>query len=354
MFYREAGQFRTSYAQDSQLLPLRQDRIAMAFLLVAAFAVPFAANDYWLSAILIPWLVLSLVAVGQNILMGYAGQLSLGSAGFMAVGAFACYNFILRIDGIPFIVAVILSGLCAALVGIAFGLPSLRIRGLYLAVATLAAQFFIVWCLDKFGWFKNYDPSGVITAQKIVMFGHDFASPREKYWVVLAIVAVLTLLAKNMARGSVGRGWMAVRDMDVAAEVMGLSLLRTKLQAFAISSFYCGVGGALFAFAYLQTVEPSAFTIELSFRILFMVIIGGLGTIMGSFLGAGFILLVPIFMNILFHSLFGNAIDASVISALEQVVFGVMIIVFLIFEPLGLARLWQVTKERLRLWPFKH
>ncbi len=354
MFYRETGQFRTSYAQDSQLLPLRQDRLGMIFLLVAAAMIPFVANNYWLSAIMIPWLILSLVALGQNILMGYAGQLSLGSAGFMAVGAFACYNFILRVDGIPFIVAVILSGVCAALVGIAFGLPSLRIRGLYLAVATLASQFFIVWSLDKFGWFKNYDPAGVITAQKIVIFGHNFATPAEKYWVVLGIVVVLTLLAKNMARGSIGRGWMAVRDMDVAAEVTGLSLLRTKLQAFAISSFYCGVGGALFAFAYLQTVEPSAFTIELSFRILFMVIIGGLGTIMGSFLGAGFILLVPIFMNVLFHGVFGHAVDASVISAVEQIVFGVMIISFLIFEPLGLARLWQMTKERLRLWPFKH
>lgn len=354
MFYREVGQYRTSYAQDSQLLPLRQDRIGLIFLLVAAVMIPFVANAYWLSAILIPWLILSLVALGQNILMGYAGQLSLGSAGFMAVGAFACYNFILRIDGIPFVVAVILSGICAALVGIVFGLPSLRIRGLYLAVATLASQFFIVWALDKFGWFKNYDAAGVITAQKIVIFGNDFNTPAEKYWVVLVIVAVLTLLAKNMARGSIGRGWMAVRDMDVAAEVTGLSLLRTKLQAFAISSFYCGVGGALFAFAYLQTVEPSAFTIDLSFRILFMVIIGGLGTIMGSFLGAGFILLVPIFLNILFHGLFGHAVDAGVISAVEMVLFGVMIISFLIFEPLGLAQLWKMTKERLRLWPFKH
>ncbi|MFV0366908.1 MAG: branched-chain amino acid ABC transporter permease [Hyphomicrobiaceae bacterium] len=354
MFYRETGQFHTSYAQDSQLLPLVEDRIGIAALLVAAALVPLVANNYWLSAILIPWLILSLVALGQNILMGYAGQLSLGSAGFMAVGAFACYNFILRIDGIPFIVAVILSGVCAALVGIVFGLPSLRIRGLYLAVATLASQFFIVWALDKFGWFKNYDPAGVITAQKIVIFGHEFTTPQGKYWVVLGIVAVLTLLAKNMARGSVGRGWMAVRDMDVAAEVNGLSLLRTKLQAFAISSFYCGVGGALFAFAYLQTVEPSAFTIELSFRILFMVIIGGLGTIMGSFMGAGFILLMPIFLNVLFHGLFGNAVDATVISAVEQIVFGSMIIMFLIFEPLGLARLWQLTKERMRLWPFKH
>src|ERR1700754_2127310 len=354
MFYREAGQFHTSYAQDTQLFPLRQDRVGMAITLFAAAALPAIASDYWLSAILIPWLILSLVALGQNILMGYAGQLSLGAAGFMAVGAFACYNFILRVPGIPFVVAVALSGLCAAAVEILFGLRSLRIRGLYLAVATLASQFFIVWALDKFGWFKNYDPAGVITAQPIVMFGHNFATPREKYWVVLTIVAVLALLAKNMARGSIGRGWMAVRDMDVAAEVMGFSLLRTKLQAFAISSFYCGVGGALFAFAYLQTVEPSAFTIELSFRILFMVIIGGLGTIMGSFLGAGFILLMPLFLNVFFHSVFGQSVDASLISAVEQVIFGVMIIAFLIFEPLGLARLWQLTKERLRLWPFKH
>src|SRR5262245_25542853 len=240
MLYRETGQFRTSYAQDSQLLPLRQDRLGMALMMVVAFVViPFASNDYWLSAILIPWLILSLVALGQNILMGYAGQLSLGSAGFMAAGVFACYNLILRVPGIPFVVAILLSGVCAALIGLVFGIPSLRVRGLYLAVATLASQFFIVWALDKFAWFKNYDPAGVITAQQIYIFGHHFVAPREKYWVVLSIVAVLALLAKNLARGSTGRAWMAVRDMDVAAEAMGLSSLRTRLQAFAVSSFYC-------------------------------------------------------------------------------------------------------------------
>ncbi|MFM7506733.1 MAG: branched-chain amino acid ABC transporter permease, partial [Rubrivivax sp.] len=291
---------------------------------------------------------------GQNILMGYAGQLSLGSAGFMAAGAFACYNLILRVPGIPFLAAVLLSGLIAAIIGILFGLPSLRIRGLYLAVATLASQFFVVWAIDKFGWFKNYDTSGIITAQNIVIFGRVFDTPGEKYFIVLCIVSVLTLLAANMARGRTGRGWRAVRDMDVAAEAMGLSLLRTKLQAFAISSFYCGVGGALFLFAYLQTAEPAAFSIELSFRILFMVIIGGLGTILGPFLGSAFILLLPIFLNIFFHTFFGRAMDASIASALEQVIFGMLIILFLIFEPLGLARLWQVTKERLRLWPFRY
>jgi branched-chain amino acid transport system permease protein len=354
MFYRQAGQFRTSYAQDSQLIPVREDRLVILALLIASFlVVPFVASDYWLSAILIPWLALSLVALGQNILMGYAGQLSLGSAGFMAAGAFACYNLLLRFDGMPFIVAIALSGLIAAAVGIVFGLPSLRIRGLYLAVATLASQFFIVWVIDKFGWFKNYDTSGIITAQNIVIFGYPFTTPAQLYVVVLAIVAVLTLLAMYMARGSVGRNWMAVRDMDVAAEVMGISLLRTKLQAFAISSFYCGVGGALFAFAYLKSVEPAAFDIHLSFRILFMAILGGLGTIIGSFLGAGFILLLPVGLNIFFHTVLGHAVDATIASALEQVIFGVMIILFMIYEPLGLARLLQIAQERLRAWPFR-
>jgi branched-chain amino acid transport system permease protein len=355
MIYREAGQFRTNYAQDSQILPLKQDRFFMLVLMIFAFCViPFIASDYLLSALLIPWLIFSLVALGQNILTGYAGQLSLGSAGFMAVGAFACYNFMLRIDGMPFLVAMLLSGLTAAAVGVVFGLPSLRIRGLYLAVSTLAAQFFIVWALDKFGWFKNFDPSGVITAQQIYILGFHFNTPAEKYLLVLAIVAFLALAAKNMVRGSTGRGWMAVRDMDVAAEVMGLPLMRTKLMAFAISSFYCGVGGALFAFAYLGTVEPSAFTIDLSFRILFMIIIGGVGTILGSFLGAGFILLLPILLSTIFHLIFGNTLDASFTSAVEVLVFGVLIIVFLIVEPHGMARMWQIIKEKLRLWPFPH
>ena len=355
MIYKEAGQFSTTYGQDSQIFPLRQDRLAMfAMLAIAFLAIPFLASEYWLRALLIPWLIFSLVAIGQNILTGYAGQLSLGSAGFMAVGAFACYNFMLRVDGIPFLVALVLSGLCAAAVGLAFGLPSLRIRGLYLAVSTLAAQFFIVWTLDKFGWFKNNDPSGVITAQPIMILGYAFNSAPEKYILVLTVVVLLALAAKNMARGSTGRGWMAVRDMDVAAEVMGLPLMRTKLMAFAISSFYCGVGGALFAFAYLGTVEPSAFTIDLSFRILFMIIIGGVGTILGSFLGAGFILLFPILLSTLLHFFVGKAVDASITSSVEVIVFGVLIIVFLIVEPHGLARMWQLVKEKLRLWPFPH
>ena len=295
MLYREAGQFKTSYEKDAAIFPILQDRIGMALILVVAFVVvPFVATPYLFTGILIPFLILSLAALGLNILTGYAGQLSLGTAAFMAVGAFATYNFMLRVPGMPILVAFALSGVVAALVGILFGLPSLRIRGLYLVVATLAAQFFIVWFLTRVGWITNYSTSGVITAQPMEILGYTFSTPQAKYLLVLSIVAVLALAAKNMARGNVGRSWMAVRDMDVAAEVIGIRLMRAKLLAFAVSSFYCGVAGALFAYAFLGTVEPEAFNLDLSFRILFMVIIGGVGTVLGSFLGAAFVTLTPV------------------------------------------------------------
>jgi branched-chain amino acid transport system permease protein len=352
MLYREAGQFKTTYIADGQIFPIRQDRIAMALFLVLAFVlVPLFASAYTFSAILIPFLILSLAALGLNILTGYAGQLSLGSAAFMAVGAFASYNFMLRIPGIPLLVAFILGGLCAAAVGIAFGLPSLRIRGFYLAAATLATQFFVLWCVTKIPWLTNYSSSGVITAQQMVILGYHFATPASKYLLVLGIVCVMGLLAKNMIRSNVGRSWMAVRDMDVAAEVIGFRPLRTKLLAFAVSSFYCGVAGALYAFAYLGTVEPEAYNLDLSFRILFMIIIGGVGSILGSFLGSAFIILLPIFLNVVAH---GLSLPTSVASNLELMVFGALIIFFLIVEPHGLARLWQIGKEKLRLWPFPH
>lgn len=352
MLYREAGQFKSTYAADGQILPIRQDRIGLALMLVIAFGVvPFVASPYFFSAILIPFLIFALAAIGLNILTGYAGQLSLGSAAFMAVGAFASYNFMLRVPGMPVLAAFALGGLSAAAVGIVFGLPSLRVRGFYLAASTLATQFFVVWALTKVRWFTNYSSSGVITAQQIEILGYEFDTPAAKYLLVLGIVCVLALAAKNMVRSNIGRCWMAVRDMDVAAEVIGIRLVHTKLLAFAVSSFYCGVAGALYAYAYLGTVEPEAYSLDLSFRILFMVIIGGLGSILGSFLGAAFIVLLPIVLNNLAHF---AQISTAVASNLELMVFGALIIFFLIVEPHGLARLWQITKEKLRLWPFPH
>jgi branched-chain amino acid transport system permease protein len=358
MLYREAGQFKTSYDADTAIFPIRQDGIAMALIVFVAFlAVPLTATPYVFTGILIPFLILSLAALGLNILTGYAGQLSLGTAAFMAVGAFASYNFVLRIPGIPILLAFAGGGVVSALVGVLFGLPSLRIRGFYLAVATLAAQFFILWFLTKVGWITNYSSSGVITAQQIVILGYVFTTPAAKYVLVLLIVSIMALAAKNMARSNVGRSWMAVRDMDVAAEVIGIRLMHAKLLAFAVSSFYCGVAGALFAYAYLGTVEPEAFSLDLSFRVLFMVIIGGVGTVLGSFLGAAFVTLLPVLLSITVRYLDSNLglhIPESTISNLELMVFGGFIIFFLIVEPHGLARLWQIAKEKLRLWPFPH
>ncbi len=358
MLYRESGQFKTSYATDQQIFPIAQDRYAVLAVVVFAFVVvPLIGNQYWLSAILTPFLIFALAAIGLNLLTGYAGQLSLGTAAFMAVGAFAAYNFMLRVPGMPILGAFALGGVMAALVGIVFGLPSLRIKGFYLAVATLAAQFFVVWALTKFAWFSNNSSSGVITAQKMTILGFDLVTPVQKYMLTLGVVSLLALGAKNMVRSSIGRAWMAVRDMDVAAEVVGIPMLRTKLAAFAVSSFYCGVAGALYAFAYLGTVEPEGFNLDLSFRILFMIILGGVGSILGSFLGAAFIVLFPIFLNTiatpLEHAL-GVNLPPGLMSNLESMIFGALIVLFLIVEPHGLARLWQIGKEKLRLWPFPH
>jgi branched-chain amino acid transport system permease protein len=358
MLYREAGQFKSTYAEDQQIFPIRQDRIAVALLLVVAFVVvPLVATQYWFSAILTPFLIFALAALGLNILTGYAGQLSLGTAAFMAAGAFMAYNFELRMPWLGFIPSIILAGLCAAAVGAVFGLPSLRIKGFYLAVATLACQFFVLWAIQRIGWFTNNSPSGVITAQKVQILGYVFDTPARKYLLTLVIVSVMALLAKNLMRSETGRAFMAVRDMDVAASVIGIPIMRTKLLAFAISSFYCGVAGALYAFCYLGTVEPEAFNLDLSFRILFMVIIGGVGSILGSFVGAAFITLLPIFLNVLFGGIShttGIEMSHAVVSNLEVIIFGGLIVFFLIVEPHGLARLWQIVKEKLRLWPFPH
>src|SRR5918996_3418786 len=236
MLYRDAGQFKSSYAEDQRIFPLRQDRIAFWALMAVAFLVlPALGNQYWLGAILTPFLILALATLGLNILTGYAGQLSLGTAAFMAIGAFMAYNFMLRMPWLGVIPSFILAGLCAAAVGIVFGLPSLRIKGFYLAVATLACQFFVLWALQRFGWFTNYSSSGVITAQQIVIFGYAFDTPAQKYLLTLTIVALMALAAKNLMRSETGRAFMAVRDMDVAAPGIGLPMMKNKLLPLAIS-----------------------------------------------------------------------------------------------------------------------
>jgi branched-chain amino acid transport system permease protein len=354
VLYREAGQFKTTYRADQAIFPIAQDRWFVVGLVAFAFlGVPFVADQYLYTEVLIPVLILSLAAIGLNILTGYCGQLSLGTGGFMAVGAYAAYNLALRLPETNLILVFLFGGLMAMLVGVLFGIPSLRIKGFYLAVATLAAQFFLEWAFARVKWFTNYAPSGSVAVADLEVFGMEIKSPEQKYLFVLAIVVVLTLVAKNLVRGRLGRMWMATRDMDIAAEIIGIRPLHAKLSAFAVSSFYVGVAGALWAFLRLGSWEPLAFDINRSFQILFMVIIGGLGSILGSFLGAAFIVLVPIFLNQL-PSWVGVPMSTATISHLEFMLFGAMIVFFLIVEPHGLARLWAIAKEKLRLWPFPY
>jgi branched-chain amino acid transport system permease protein len=358
MIYRENGQFKTSYRADQQVFPILQDRIGVALLLLAAFfVVPMLASDYMFRAILIPFLIMALAALGVNILVGYCGQISLGSGAFMAVGAYGAYNFFVRIPGLPLIPALILGGLCATAFGILFGLPSLRVKGLYLAVTTLAAQFFSDWMFLRIKWLTNYSPSGQVSVNELQVFGLPIESALSKYWFCLAVLCVIAVLAKNLVRSAIGREWMAIRDMDVAAAVIGIRPMYAKLTAFAVSSFIVGLAGALWAFVYLGAWEPAAFSVDISFRLLFMVIIGGLGSIMGAFFGAAFIVVLPIALNQLLPML-GSAVGLSVstaaVSHTELMIFGGLIVWFLIVEPHGLAKLWSTGKQKLRLWPFPH
>ncbi len=358
MIYREAGQYKASYQADQAIFPIAQDRLVMLALLAVAFlVVPFVASEYVYRAVLIPTVILTLAAIGLNVLMGYCGQVSLGSGAFMGVGAYAAYNLAVRLPFLNPFVCVLLGGFVAAAVGLVFGIPSLRIKGFYLAVATLAAQFFGDWAFLRVKWITDYTPSGSVNAPPLQLLGWDLSSPTANYLVSLVVTVVLALGVKNIVRGHIGRQWMAIRDMDIAAEIIGVRPLYAKLTAFAVSSFLIGVAGALWAFVYLGSWEPAAFDINRSFQLMFMVIIGGLGSILGSVLGAIFIVVMPIFLNQALPSLgalVGWRISTATVSHFEAMIFGALIVFFLVVEPHGLARLWSIAKEKLRLWPFPH
>jgi branched-chain amino acid transport system permease protein len=315
-------------------------RVGVALLLITAYGlVPLAGSDYLFDAVLTPFLALALAAVGLNLLTGYAGQVSLGSAAFLAVGAYAAYNFNLRVHELPFLASLVLAGLVAAGVGIVFGLPSLRLRGFYLAVSTLAAQFFVQWALTKFGWFSNDNPSGVIDAPPLSVAGVTFSSAVGRYLFSLTVVLLATFGAVRLVSSQTGRNFVALRDHETAAKVIGVPLLRTKLLAFGVSSFLIGVAGVLWAFAYLRTVEPAGFNLDRSFEILFIIIIGGLASIRGAFVGAAFIVVFPLLLSRLGAAVLGNVFDSGVLEMSQRIVIGALIIIFLIAEPRGLIAL---------------
>ena len=358
MFYREAGQFKTTYAADQAIFPLREDRVGLALILVTAFVlIPLFGGQFFLSSVMIPFLVYALAAIGLNILTGYSGLLSLGTGAFMGVGAYACYKLTTLFPQVNIIIWIVASGVFSCAIGVLFGLPSLRIKGFYLAVATLAAQFFLEWCFIRVKWLYNDNISGAIEVPERLLFGLAVtgprATPQTRYLVALSIVTAMTWAASNLVHGRIGRIWMAVRDMDIAAELMGIRLLPAKLLAFAVSSFYAGVAGAMMVFLWLNAAEASAFTIDQSFIVLFMVIIGGLGSLVGAFMGAALIQILPTALRVILPAI-GLKISSSTIEHLTFMVTGALIIFFLIVEPHGLARLWQIAKQKLRVWPFPY
>ncbi|MBN9886802.1 branched-chain amino acid ABC transporter permease [Salipiger abyssi] len=358
MLYRTAGQFKTSYQADQALFPVRQDAVLLGVVLLFAWVIfPLTASEFAFQTLLIPILIYSLAALGLNLLTGYAGQLSLGTAAFMGVGAYACYKLVTLMPWLNPVVAILFSGAFSAGVGVAFGIPSLRIKGFYLAIATLAAQFFLVWLFEKWGWLYNYNASGAIQVPNLEMFGVYVAGPQAssvvQYFVVLAVVTLMTLVCINLTRGNLGRSWKATRDMDIAAELIGINLMRSKLTAFAVSSYVVGVAGALFVFMWRGAAEPNLFDIPLSFRILFIAIIGGLGSILGNYLGAILIVGLPVLLNTLPEAL-GLPISSATVEHLNIMIVGSLIVFFLIIEPHGLARLWALIREKLIIWPFPH
>lgn len=321
-------------------------------LLLAYGLVPLVADQYVIESLLLPFLSLSLAAVGLNLLTGSAGQLSLGTAAFMAVGAYGAYNIVLRLPGVPMPLAFVLGGLAAAMLGILFGLPSLRLRGFYLAVSTLAAQFFVQWVFTKFAWFSNDNSSGVISAPQLRAFGFSFSEPAARYLYCLTVVLLLSLAASRLLATTTGKHFIAVRDNELAARVIGVPVLKTKITAFALSSFIIGIAGALWAFAYIRTVEPHGFNLDRSFQILFIIIIGGLGSIRGSFLGAAFIVVLPLLLSRLGSAIFGGIFDSGVVEMCQRMIVGALIIFFLIAEPDGLVvlsgRLGPPLRQLLR------
>src|SRR5216683_667450 len=357
MFHREAGVFKTSYAADMALYPLPIAKWAVAafaglFIVVA----PLALGEYYIS-ILNLILIAVVGALGLNILVGYTGQISIGHGAFMSVGAYTAANLVTHL-GAPFWITIPAGGIMAALIGAVVGIPSLRIKGIYLAIATLAAQLIIEWTINHVHWIGGGAQSSIYVNTPS-FFGLAFNNEFRRYYLILAFFLLAYFAAQNLVRSRVGRAFIAIRDRDVAAEIIGVNIFKYKLLAFAVSSFYAGVAGALWTY-YLRIANYENFTLATSIEYLTMIIIGGLGSVLGSVLGAIFIKLLPIALDLsvirIAKGVFGIPYEsvANFLANFQLFIFGALIILFLIAEPEGLARLWENIKRYFRLWPYAY
>ncbi len=355
MFHRECGYYKTSYEADQAVLPLPIAKLAiLGFALLFLVFVPLFASDYYLSNLSLVGITV-VGALGLNILLGYTGQISIGHAAFMSVGAYTAANLAVKL-GLPFYITLPLGGTMAALIGILVGIPSLRVKGLYLAIATLAAQFIIEWII-------NHTPAisggvaAAIEVERPILFGWHLDSATELYYFVIFFAVLAIIATINLVRSRVGRALIAIRDQDIAAEIIGINVFRYKLYAFAISSFFAGVTGVLYTY-YLGIATYEQFQIVVSIDFLAMCIIGGLGSVIGSILGAFFITLLPMVIRIVmenFGPLFMDPNDLpTIIGQLRLMFFGGLIMMFLILEPEGLNRLWLNIRNYFRVWPFSY
>ena len=355
MFHRETGVFKTSYASDMALYPLPIARgTVIALLVLFIVIVPLVFGEYYLS--IINLVLISIVgALGLNILVGYTGQISIGHAAFMSVGAYTAANLAVR-AGLPFWITLPAGGLMAAIVGAVVGIPSLRIKGLYLAIATLAGQLIIEWIINHVPWISGGTQAS-IQVPRPSLFGFEMKTQGELYFFLLFFALIAIVAALNLARSRIGRAFVAIRDQDIAAEIIGIDIFRYKLIAFAISSFYAGVCGVLYTY-YFGIANYEQFQLGVSIEYLAMIIIGGLGSVLGSILGAAFVALLPLVIRTVMESVGGFFFAANematVVSSMRLVIFGALIIVFLVLEPEGLNRLWRNIRNYFRVWPFSY
>jgi branched-chain amino acid transport system permease protein len=349
-FAIECGEFRVNYKQDMALYKIPRVRYRVLLILAFFFIYPLLASPYYISLATIAGIA-SIGAIGLNILTGYTGLISIGVGAFLGVGGYASAILTTKL-GIPFWFAVPLAGVTTAAVGALFGVPSLRLKGLYLAMATLAAQVIILFAINN--WDSLTGGTAGIIVQRPELFGFTFSSERSYYYLVLVVLIGTALFTMNLFRTRIGRAFVAIRDRDLAAEVMGINLFKYKIFAFAISSFFIGIGGALMGH-YTRVIGPEHYSIGVSIAYLAMILIGGLGSVVGSIYGAVFITLLPVVLRegIAIIGPFVPVLENH-FSGLRELVFGLVIILFLIYEPDGLAKMWRNLKDYFKLWPFSY
>jgi branched-chain amino acid transport system permease protein len=354
LFYRLSGIRHTSYAADRALWPVPADRRQAAVVLALAVAAPFLLSDLYLSNYVLPWLVWTAAALGLNLLMGWAGQIHFGYAAVMAIGAYGAIHLVRA--GVPLELAVVLGGLGSAAIGLVFGFAALRVKGLYLAVSTLAMQYVVDWLITHVPAISG-GSQATLQAPPLRLLGLPIDGPLGRYYVALGVLIVVTLFMLNVGRTSFGRALIAVREKDFAAAVIGVSSFRFKLLAFWCSSFLAGVSGAMLAFCYYRAVTPEQFSLDVSIQAVAMVVVGGMGSVIGSYLGAALVLLAPIILN----NLVGGAasrwslpVSQDLLSHVPLILYGGLIVGFLLFEPLGLAKIYDNVRNYFLVWPFRH